>query len=79
LEKYCKNLLSVGSSAREPRLPPAAVGSATRPPRRYSLLLSQLYRVFSSVQSVSLGCAEKYLFVEIQKIIYPSSCLLDQN
>jgi len=43
--KKCKNLLSVENSAPNPRLTPAAGGSAPRPPHCYSRLLLQLCTV----------------------------------
>jgi len=45
LEKSCKNRFSIGGSAPEPTLPPAAGGSAPRPPRYYSSLLLQLFAI----------------------------------
>jgi len=45
LKKNCKNLLSVGGSAPEPRLPPAAGGFDPKPPRCYSRLLLQIFPI----------------------------------
>jgi len=45
LGKTVKDVSASGAPSPNSRLPPAAGGSAPRPPRCYSRLLLQLYRV----------------------------------
>jgi len=45
-KKTVKFVLASGAPPPNPRLPPAAEGSAPRPPRCYSRLLLQLCRVY---------------------------------